>query len=342
MNLPPARRPRGRLRSRLTALGAATLLAALAGCSALGGSDAPEASNPGGTGLEKPSIKIGVLPIADSVAIPRAQAAGYFTEEGLTVEIVPQPSGAAAMTPLLAGELDIIYNNWPTVLGATANGAGEFKIVYPGAGAGRNNFVLVTLPNSPVKTPQDLVGKRVAINTLRSINEVLLRSSLQTNGVDPNGVNLVDLAFPDMLPALQNNQVDAAVMVEPFITGASKAVGAVSVLDVAAGPTADIPTSGGMTTAGWADENPNTLAAVQRALAKATADLSNRATVEETLPTYTRIDAPTASLISLPNYLTSLDATRLQRMSDLMQQFQILPADVDVAPLLDKLPAPAN
>jgi NitT/TauT family transport system substrate-binding protein len=342
MNLPPARRPRGRLRSRLAALGGATLLVALAGCSALGGSDAPEASTPGANGLEKTSIKIGVLPIADSVAIPRAQAAGYFAEEGLTVELVPQPSGAAAMNPLLAGELDVIYNNWPTVLGATANGAGEFKIVYPGSGAGRNNFVMLTLPNSPIKTPQDLVGKRIAINTFKSINEVLLRSSLQTNGVDPNQVQLVDLAFPDMLPALQNNQVDAAVMVEPFITGASKAVGAVSILDVAAGPTADIPTSGGMTTKEWAETNPNTLAAVQRALAKATADLSNRATVEETLPTYTRIDAPTASLISLPNYLTSLDATRLQRMSDLMQQFGVLPKPVDVAPLLDKLPPPAS
>ncbi|WP_214401156.1 ABC transporter substrate-binding protein [Pseudonocardia lacus] len=339
MSVSPVRRPRGRFRSRLAAMGTAALLVAVAGCSALGGSDAPAEGEQGANGLEKTSIKFGILPIADSVAIARAQNAGYFTEEGLTVELVPFPSGLAATTPLLNGELDMAYNNWPTVLGTTAQGVGEFKIVYPGAAAGVNNFVMLVRPDSPVKTPQDLVGKKIAINTLKSVNEILVRSALQTNGVDANQVQLVDMAFPDMLPALQNNQVDAAVMVEPFITGASKAMGAVNLLDVASGPTADIPHSGGVTTAKFAEENPNTLAAVQRALTKAIADLSDRSIVEQTLPTYTKIDAPTAALISLPNYLTSLDATRLQRMADLMLQFEVLPAPVDVAPLLDRLPA---
>ena len=197
---------------------------------------------------------------------------------------------------------------------------------------------MLARPDSLVKTPQDLPGKKVAINTLKSINEILVRSALQTNGVDPNSVQLVDMPFPDMLPALQNNQVDVAVMVEPFITQASKAIGAVSLLDVASGPTAEIPTSGGVTTADFAEQNPNTLAAMQRALTKAVADLGDRSIVEQTLPTYTKIDAPTAALISLPNYLSSLDQTRLQRMVDLMLQFQVLPEPVDVAPLLDRLP----
>jgi NitT/TauT family transport system substrate-binding protein len=339
MSLRPTPRSLGRLRGRLAVLGTAALLVAVAGCSALGGSQTPADQGGGAGGLEKTQLKIGVLPVADAVAIPRAKAAGYFDQEGLSVELVPEPSGAAALPLMLSGELDMSYTNWPTIMGATAQGVSDFKIVYPGTGAGVNNFVMLVKPDSPIKTPQDLVGKKIAINTFKSINEILVRSALQTNGVDANSVQFVDLAFPDMAAALTNNQVDAAVMVEPFITQASKALGAVSLLDVAAGPVAEIPTSGGAVTGKWATENPKTLAALQRALAKATADLSNRATVEQTLPTYTKIDAPTASLISLPNYLTSLDTTRLQRMSDLLTQFGALPKPVDVGAMLDKLPA---
>ena len=40
MSLSPVRRLRGRLRSRLAAMGAAVLLVAVAGCSALGGCQA--------------------------------------------------------------------------------------------------------------------------------------------------------------------------------------------------------------------------------------------------------------------------------------------------------------
>jgi NitT/TauT family transport system substrate-binding protein len=342
MSLSSVRRLRGRLRSRLAAMGAATLLVAVAGCSALGGSEAPdEQGAPAAGGIEKPNIKMGILPIADSAAEARALNAGYFAEEGLTVELVEFPSGVATMGPLINGEIDAGYINWPSIFVATANGSGPFKIFFPGSASGQNTFVMLTRPDSTIKTPQDVAGKRVAINTLKSINEILLRSALETNGVDPNSVTLVDLPFPEMLPALQNNQVDAAVMVEPFITQASQAIGAVNILDVASGPTAEIPTSGGAVTAKWAAENPNTMAALERAMAKATADLADRAIVEETLLTYTKINAPTAALISLPVYLPSLDTIRLQRMADLMFQYEVLPAAVDVAPLLDVLNSPS-
>ncbi len=338
MSTTPVRRPRGRLRSRIVALGAAALLLAAAGCSALGGSDAePEGVEPAPGGLEKPSLRFGILPIVDVAALPRAQNAGYFAEEGLTVELVVVPSGAAAIPQLVNGELDMAFVNWPSLLLAQSQEIEDFRIVYPGYAAASNSFAILTRPDSTVKTPQDLAGKRIAVNTRGSINEVLALSAMQTNGVDASGVQWVDMPFPEMIPAMQNDQIDAAIMVEPFQTAASRNLGAVTVLDITSGPTADIPIAGGAATAEFVAQNPNTVAAFQRAVAKAQADMADRAVVEETLPTYTQIDAPTAALLNLGVWPTTLDTTRLQRMADLMREFGVLTEPVDVAPLLEPL-----
>ena len=337
MPLSPVHGLRGRLRSRLAAMGAAALLVAVAGCSALGGSDTPaeEGAPAAAGGLEKTDIRMGILPIADCAVMAHAFNAGYYADEGLNVELQEMPSGAAVLPLIVSGELDVGYNNWPTIMVATAQGVGEFKVFPPFSAAGQNSFVMLAKPDSAIKTPQDVAGKTVAINTFKSINEILLRSSLESNGVDPTTVSMVDMPFPEMLPALQNDQVDAIVLVEPFITQAAQAIGAVNILDVASGPTAEIPTSGGVTTAQFAAENPNTMQALRRAAERAVADLADRTRVEETLLTYTKIDAPTASLIALPVYLTSLDEIGLQRMADLMLQYGVLPESVEVAPMLD-------
>jgi hypothetical protein len=57
----------------------------------------------------------------------------------------------------------------------------------------------------------------------------------------------------------------------------------------------------------------------QRAIqaASAVAD-SNHALVAQLLPTYTSITATIASLISLPDYSTTLDAAQIQRVATLM------------------------
>lgn len=336
----PARPVRG-TRRLLTALGAAALLAVTAGCSALGGSDAaPEQGAPDGSGLEQTTLQVGVLPIVDVAYLQRAQGAGYFAEEGLTVELVPIQGGAVAVPQLVSGDLDLTFTNYATLFQAQAQGVGDFRLVTSGYDAGANTFLMVTMPDSPVRTPQDLSGRRVAVNTFANIVELTARSAIEANGVESDTVTFVDIPFPDMLAALQNGQVDAAVMVEPFITAAATTAGAVGVLDTASGPTEGIPVGGVGATAQFVEENPRTVAAFQRAVSRAQAEMTDRAVVEQTLPTYTQINPETASLLNLGTWPTTLDATRLQRVADLMREFGVLTAPLDVEPMI--LPAPAS
>ena len=325
--------PPGRIRRLLAGL-AAVVLVAVAGCAAAG--DDPLApAIPGPT-----PVRVGVLPIVDTAAVQRAQVAGYYAAEGLAVELVTVQGGAVAIPQLVAGELDLTWSSWTSVIAAQQRGVADLRAL-PGASysAADGTFLMMVHPASDIRTPQDLAGRRIAINTFASITELVARSALRTNGVDPDGVTFVEVPFPDMVAALGNRQVDAIVVVEPQLAQSSLQLGATPILDVAAGPTANLPEAGLVTTAEFATTHPDTVAAMERALARARADMADRSLVEQTLPTYTKIDAQTAPLLRLGVWPSLLTVTGLQRIADLMTDFGQLPGRFDVGPLLS-VPAP--
>ena len=351
---PPHRRrwPRRRLRRVLPAVFAALLLIGVtAACTTTTGGGGRTAT--GGTfgdpaddtaaRLEQTTVRVGVLPIVDVAAVQRAQVAGYYAAEGLTVELVTVAGGAVAIPQLVAGDLDLTWSSWTSVIAAHHKQVADLRALRGASySAAPGTFMMMIRPAAPgteIRTPQDLAGKRIAINTFGSITELATRSALQTNGVDPNRVTFVEIPFPDMIPALAADQVDAISVVEPQLTQASVELGAVPILDVAAGPTANLPEAGLVTTADYARTNPTTLAAFGRAIARAQADMADRSIVEQTLPTYAKVNAETASLLRLGVWPAMLTETGLQRIADLMTEFGQLPGPYPVTPLLDT-PAP--
>ena len=58
----------------------------------------------------------------------------------------------------------------------------------------------------------------MAVNTLNNIAEVVVKASLQKAGVDPASVKLAEVDFPEMGAALRKGDVDAAFVIEPFVT----------------------------------------------------------------------------------------------------------------------------
>ena len=186
---------------------------------------------------EKPQLRLGVLPIVDVAHLQHAQAAGYFAAEGLTVDLVTVQGGSAALPRLRSGDLDLTFTNYVSALLEQSQGLGDFRFVDGGYEAARGMLTIVTGPASGIRSPRDLAGKRVAVNTVRNIIELTARSALETAGVAPDTVRFVEVPFPDMATALQDGRVDAAFMVEPFITQAALSSGTIGVLDAASGPT---------------------------------------------------------------------------------------------------------
>ncbi|GAA3852711.1 ABC transporter substrate-binding protein [Saccharothrix violaceirubra] len=327
-------------RTIVGALSALTMLVAVSGCGLLGGSDeTPAASGAPTPGkLEKTKIKLGLIPVVDVASVHVAIKKGYFQEEGLEIEPVKVQGGAFAIPSLLKGELDITFGNWVSFFAAESKGAARdvdgLKLINDGYQAKPDMFLIVAKADSPIKAPKDLVGKTIAINTFKNIAELTAKATLEANDVDPSKVNFKELPFGDMEAAVQNGSVDAAFMVEPFISKAQRSIGAVTVLDAASGPTDSIPVAGYGTTGKFAKENPNTIAAFQRAMAKGQRDAADRLTVEPLLVEYVKVDKETASLVHFGEFPVTLDPTRLQRVANLMRTYGLLDKDFDVKPML--------
>lgn len=329
-------------RARFVAV-AALAVTALAGCSALGGSDS---GSSGGNGqVEKAKIKVAVIPgLIDIAGYKRAQAAGYFKAEGLEVQDVSIKTGAQAPPMLVSKQIDFAFGNWTSAVGAQAQGtfskAGGEIAVADALTASEGMTALVVLKDSPIKSPKDLKGKTIGVNAQKSNVTLTSDAVLAANGVQSSDVTYQVVPTADALNALKNHLVDAMSLQEPNLTQAKQSLGVVTVADRATGPVANFPVSGYVTTGDFAKANPKTIAAFQRAMAKGQADMTNRQTLEDTLLQYTTIKPDVAKLVVAGIFPTSVDKTRLQRLADLMLTYKILTTKLDVSSMF--LPGPAQ
>ncbi|TDD47429.1 ABC transporter substrate-binding protein [Nonomuraea terrae] len=316
-----------RLSRHALVLGLAAALG-LTGCGAGGETSSSPAA--GGTGLEKTTIRVGALPVPDPVALYIAQAKGFFEEEGLTVEPVTITGGAAALPQIESGALDVSQTNYVSTFLAVSQGK-KIKLVADMYQAAPNAFTIMVPKDSPIKTVADLKGRTILVNNLRNIATLAVTSQLKAVGLTENDVKFAEKPFPEMGNAINSGQADAGWFTEPFITANQKTLGFRTVADTMTGPTAELPIAGWMATQEWAQKHPKTLAAFQRAIARAQQLASaDRKEIEAALATYTKIDAGTAAAITLGTYPSTLDAARLQKVADLMLEYQYISAPIDV------------
>jgi len=321
------------------------LFITLTGCGLLGGdsNDAP-ATNASSGALEKPNLKISVMTTTDLAPFWLAVKNGYFKEAGFTFDptkdVVVAKSGGDSVAKLTSKEVDIAYSSYTPFFVAKSKGAADIKLVADASSAGPNSCVVVAMPNSPVKNIKDMAGKRVAVTARNTISDLLVMSTLKTNGVDYKTIQWVEVPFPQTADALAKGQVDAAFLTEPFYTGAQKTVGAVPVFDTAVGPTANMPTAGYGANGEFVQKFPKTLAAFQRVMQRATDEAkSDRTKVEPLLQEYSKIDADTPKLSTLLTFSSSLDAARIQRVPELMLEFGVIKDRIDVAQMIAKAPS---
>lgn len=328
----------------LLAAGMATLLTA--GCGLFGGDSendaAPDTTKPSGP-LETTTIKVGLMLGLDCSGAQIALEKGFFKEEGLTVEPTTVRSGAVAIPMLASGELDVTFGNWVSFMKAHSAKAPEMRFISESYIATPNsNFALITGPNSGVNGVKDLVGKTVAVNAKGNINELLIRAVFQANDIDFESINLVEMGFPDMAGALAAGTIDAASLIDPFTVDAQQKIGAKIVVDLTGkGATENFPVAGFAASADFAKKNPNTIAAFQRALLKGQQLAGDRKNVEEALPKFAQMDPETAAIVRIGQYPTTIDKKRLQRVSDLLDTYGMLPK-IEVAPLVIPMPTSSS
>jgi NitT/TauT family transport system substrate-binding protein len=321
------------------------LLTSLTGCGLLGDSDnSAPATNSGPGALEKPNLKISIMTTSDLAPFHLAVKNGYFKEAGFTFDptkdVTVAKSGGDSVSKLTSKEVDIAYSSYTPFFVAKSKGAADIKLIADASSAGPGSCVVMAMPNSSVKSVKDMAGKRVAVTAKNTISDLLVMSTLKTNGIDWKTISFVEMPFPNTAERMQKGDVDAAFMTEPFITSAAKTVGAVPIFDTATGPTANIPTAGYGASADFVKNYPKTLEAFQKVMQRATLEaLADRSKVEPLLQEFAKIDADTAKLAKLLTFNSAIDANRVQRVTDLMLEFGVIKEPIKVADMVVKSPA---
>jgi NitT/TauT family transport system substrate-binding protein len=164
--------------------------------------------------------------VQDTAGVPSAfleygVEQGFFKERELDVEVTPSQGGATVVPAVVSGDSDIAGSNLVSVLLAQGKDI-PVKIVAPGTfvrGKRSQDFsAILVAGDSDIRSPQDLEGKALAVNTLKNVAEVAAKASLAKQGVDVSKIELAEVDFPDMNGALAEGRVDAAFQIEPFVS----------------------------------------------------------------------------------------------------------------------------
>ena len=263
-----------------------------------------------------------------------AQQRGFFAAEGLRVKIVPTTGSGPVMADLLNGALDISFGNYVSFIAAQAAGAARLRILAEGNNATAHEQEIVVLPHSPITSVAGLRGKTIGVNALANVATLIVSSVLAENNIPPSSVRFTAIPFPAMGTALAARRIDAAWLVEPFLTEAEARHGVEAVADGDQGATQNFPVSGYAATAAWVSRYPKTAAAFVRALTRGQqlAD-TDRPLVEQVLHRYIGITAQIAALVVTGDFPTGVDAVQIQRVADIMHQSGMLKTRFNVAPM---------
>ncbi|MFD1044718.1 ABC transporter substrate-binding protein [Kibdelosporangium lantanae] len=301
---------------RSPALPLAAVLFLLCGCSLLGGGNDDASATDGR--VEKPKIKVAVLPTVETAPLQLAIKNGYFRDAGLEVDVQIAPSGQRTVEGLLGGDFDISYSTYPAFFQAQAKGVGDLKLVTDNSSAAPNTATLMVPKGSPVKSMSDLSDKTIAVTAKGTLADLMVKDTMATNLANWRSVDWREMPFPDMQAALASGKVDAAMVVEPFVTAIGEATGASVLKDLAVGPLNDFPFTGYGATKKFVNENPRTVAVFQRGMERAANEAQdNRANIEPLLPEFAKVDKSMVTIVHLPGFRTKLDANRLHRVVDL-------------------------
>jgi NitT/TauT family transport system substrate-binding protein len=292
------------------------------------------ASEPGSAGLTK--LTIAAIAIVDVAPLHLGKAKGFFAAEGLDVTVQSTLGGAESVPGVVSGQYQLAFANVISLLLAHSKGlplkviaAGDFSTGKP------EDFSAVLVPaGSSVKTLKDLEGKALAVNQINNIGGVTVRAAMRSAGGDPDKLRFVELRFPEMPAALGQKHVDAAWVVEPFLTVA-RGQGA-QVIDWNFADTA-IPTlmvGAYFTTADYLRNNPDVVKRFTAAINKSLTYASEHPDeVRAILPSYTKIDKAVADKLNLPRWTPQIDLASMELLGSFMVQDKLLSS----APSVDAL-----
>jgi NitT/TauT family transport system substrate-binding protein len=240
---------------------------------------------------------------------------------------------------LAAGQVQITFSNVISVVLGAKQGLG-FEIIAAGSNTGEKTpdlAALIAKKGSTIKTGKDLEGKRVAVNTRNNIIWLYARAWVQATGGNPDAVTYLEVPFPQMVDAVKGDRVDAAFVVEPFLS-AGVASDAVSIVGWPYNAVQKrIPVSQYVATKTFISQNPGVIDRWVRAYNKSV-DWTNQNQGSEEwtkiIAAYTRLAPEQIRSLSLPPYEKTVDPASIDMVVEQMRKNKMIEGPFDSKALL--------
>ncbi|EOA02794.1 ABC transporter nitrate-binding protein [Herbaspirillum frisingense GSF30] len=290
-------------RNLIKAIGSQALMAAVASVLPLGSLQAQALEKQGS--LEKKSLRIGFIPINCATPLIMADPMGMYREQGLDVTLSKTAGWALVRDQMINGELDASHFLAPMPLAISAGlGAAAQPMRVAMIQNINGQAITLALRHKDNRDPRRWKGFKFAIPFEYSMHNFLLRYYLAEHGIDPDrDVQLRVTPPAEMIANLRAGNIDGFLGPDPFNQRAVyDQIGFIHLL------TKDIwnghPCCAFGTTHAFIDRNPNTFAALYRAILNASAmahKAENRAAI--------------ARAICTPGYLNQPETVVLQALS---------------------------
>lgn len=315
-------------------------LGLLASCSrskseGAGAESRPEAKQPA-AGAAPIKLTVAAIPIVDVAPLYLGRQKGLFSAEGLELDIQNTQGGAQSVPCVVSGQCQFGFANVISLLLGHAKGL-QFQLVAAGdfsTGKPEDFGAIIVPEGSAVKAMKDLEGKTLSVNQINNIVGVAVRAAMRKAGGDPDKIKLIEVPFPEMPAALGQKRVDAACVVEPFLTVA-RSQGA-TVLDwnfAEMAPTLMIAAY--FTTRDYAQGHADVVQRFTAAMNKSLSYASEHPDeARAVLLTYTKIDKAVTEKLNLPLWRPQIDRESINLLADLMVQDKLVPSKPDVDALL--------
>ena len=305
---------RGTRHRRPRSLGVAAVAVVTAALAVFGGSSASAQS-----GRAMTEVRVLTLPIANALPMQLGMDKGFFAQQGIEIRKTTLQSGNDVVLGMANNNGDVAYAGFvPMMIGSTTNvpltliAASEVE----GTSNADNWQNILVKGSSSIRTPKDLAGKTVAVNALKGVGEIMIRAAFEKLKIAPP--RLTAIPFPSMRTALNNGQVDAIWVPEPFLSQGLNLDGDRIVM--APGPILGryFPIGGYAVKPSWKSANPQLAqkfrTAINRSLIYAQ---SHPAEIRALLPQGTQN-------VRLPIWTTLVDRSKLQQLAGYAKKYEVI------------------